>query len=108
MEKSAECWPSIPRTTAQRPQRRVATTKQPKASIYDLIAGMDIATLAVRSMISRFPSAKFHPDEDWDVEETNENAGAEQDQEEYEEKDEKQREKDREYGRSKCQRCCRS
>jgi len=76
------------------PDKDLATARQrlksPEASMYDLIAGMDLASMAVRSMTSRFPSAKFHPDEDWDSEEADEND--EPEEEEYDEKEERKRE----------------
>jgi hypothetical protein len=76
--------------------------KKPGASIYDLIGGMDIASLAVRSMVSRFSSGKFYPDEDWDLEETDEQEQHELENEEYEDEQERARETDRQYARYKC------
>jgi hypothetical protein len=87
------------------PERELTRLRQllkgPHASMHALIAGMDIASLAVRSMISRFPAARFHPDDDWDLEETDENEPEEL-EDEYDEGSERQREKDFEYSRFKC------
>jgi hypothetical protein len=71
------------------------------ASVDDLVAAMDIANEAVRSMHERFLVAKFDPEEDWDLDLETTDEDEEQDND-IDENEERQREANREYARYKC------
>ena len=91
--------------TAPEPLRRDLNSadeqlRSKDASMDDVVAAMDLARDAVRSMVAKF-SGKFHRDEDWDLDDTDD-GDENQEDEEYDEEDEKEREKDFEYSRYKC------
>lgn len=93
-------WPLLPE-----PPHRVLsdTRKQLKgadACMYDLMAAIELVSQGVRSMTSRFSAAKFHPDKEWDLDESDEQK--DEGERDDEEEDERQREKDREYAGYKC------